>query len=393
MDTPPPQKLLTRDFTLAFLAQFAFAAIFQLLLPTLPIYLSRQGATEIEIGVLVGIFGFISVICRPFIGKALTKVSERTFMIVGSLLNGATSAAYLVIPIFWPLLILRLFQGIAFAFYHTSSITFIANISPVVQRARILGYFSLAMNVAAAVAPPLGMFIINRFSFTHLFLVCTAIAVCQLVLSQRLGTRRIVPPPDQPATDGFFLSREALAPSIINSLALFLWAALTAFFPLYAVGRGMTNPGLFFTTMAIMLILGRGLGGRILDTYSKEKILIPCLAACVLAMGLLAFSGTQFMFIVVAVIWGAGHAFLMPTLMAYTLERVASAGHAMGTFTAVSDLGLFLGPLTMGVLIHYTSYRAMFLCLALIGALNLAYFLVFVRKRAGRAPARASEGG
>lgn len=99
------------------------------------------------------------------------------------------------------------------------------------------------------------------------------------------------------------------------------------------------------------------------------------------------------MFIVVAVIWGAGHAFLMPTLMAYTLERVASAGHAMGTFTAVSDLGLFLGPLTMGVLIHYTSYQAMFLCLALIGTLNLVYFLVFVRKRNGRAAARAAHEG
>jgi len=50
----------------------------------------------------------------------------------------------------------------------------------------------------------------------------------------------------------------------------------------------------------------------------------------------------------------------------------------MGTFTAVADLGIFLGPLTMGIVIHFTSYPTMFLCLALIGVVNLGYFHFFV---------------
>ena len=74
----------------------------------------------------------------------------------------------------------------------------------------------------------------------------------------------------------------------------------------------MTNPGLFFTTVAVVLILGRALGGRILDLYSKEKIILPCMVTGFVAMFILAFSNNLPMFIIVAVIWVASlsYAFL-----------------------------------------------------------------------------------
>jgi MFS family permease len=180
----------------------------------------------------------------------------------------------------------------------------------------------------------------------------------------------------------FFLSRKALSPSIISSFSLFIWGALTAFFPLYAINHGVANPGLFFTTIAMTLMFGRALGGKILDLYSKERIILPCLIIYIISMVILAFSKTQPMFILVAVIWGMGQAFLMPTLMAYTLDRVGSSpGPAMGTFTAIADVGFTLGPVIMGIILHMTSYPIMFLCLALTGLINLNYFYFFMRKK------------
>ena len=87
------------------------------------------------------------------------------------------------------------------------------------------------------------------------------------------------------------------------------------------------------------------------------------------------------MFILVAVIWGVGNALLIPTLVAYALDRTGSPGPAMGTFTAISDLGMILGPVIMGIVIYSTSYPIMFLCLALTGVINLNYFYFFVRKK------------
>jgi MFS family permease len=198
----------------------------------------------------------------------------------------------------------------------------------------------------------------------------------------RLGRRQSFPSQDSTIKNGFFLDRKAIPSSTINALTLFMWGALAAFFPLYAISHGVTNPGLFFTTIAVMLLLGRVLGGETLDLYRKERIILFCLFTCVISMAILAFSKSLPLFILVAVIWGIGNAFLMPSLVPYTLDRASSSpGPVMGTFTAISDLGLSLGPVIMGIVLHSTNYPIMFFCLAFTGVINLGYFYFFVRKK------------
>jgi len=375
------QKILTRNFLLAFFAQFAFTSVFYILIPTLPIYLSRLGSTEAEIGVLIGIFFFSSLILKPFVGRSLLKIHEKNFMIAGTILFALTSAAYLLAPPFWPLLIVRVFQGIGYAFFLTASYTLVANISPEAHRGQSLSYFYLAFNISGALAPTLGMFVINHFSFTLLFSICSGLSLCSLFITIKLPWGRVAPLKDSSIENGFFLSRKALPPSILGFFPLFIWGALAAFFPLYAINQGVANPGLFFTTIAIMLILGRALGGRIFDLYSRERIILPCLITYIISMVILAFSKTLPMFILVAAIWGIGHAFLMPTLTVHALECAGSSlGPAMGTFQAITDLGISLGPVIMGMIIRTASYPIMFLCLALTGFINLNYFYFFVRK-------------
>ena len=376
------QKILNHNFVLVLFAQFNFSLVFQILIPTLPIYLSRLGSTEAEIGVLIGSFFFSSLILRPFIGRALTKIPEKTIMTIGAFLFALTSVAYLLVSPFWPFLIVRLFQGIGFAFFNTASITLIVNISPETHRGRSVTYSYLGMNLAGALGPSLGMVLINHFSFNFLFLVCLGLSLCSLFITYKLGRRQVAPLQDSFIEDGLFLSRKAIAPSIIGFFFLFILGALTTFFPLYAINHEVSNPGLFFTTIAIMLILCRVLGGKTLDLYSKERIILPCLFTCIISMIILAFSKSLPMFILVAVIWGIGHAFFIPTLVVYTLDRVGSSpGPVMGTLTAINDLGQSLGPVIMGIILHMTSYPIMFLCLALIGIVNLNYFYFFVRKK------------
>ena len=132
--------------------------------------------------------------------------------------------------------------------------------------------------------------------------------------------------------------------------------------------------------------LGRSLGGRILDLNAKkkEKIIFPCLTTYVIAMIVLAFSKTLSMFILVAVIWGLGNALLYPLLITIALDRGGSdRGPAMGTYTAIADLGTGLGPVLMGLVLNWTNYRVMFLCLAFVGAFNFLYFQYFIRRKGG----------
>ena len=379
------QKILTRNFVLCFFAQFTFAFVFHILIPTLPIYLSKLGSSEVEIGVLIGSLGFSSLVLRPFVGRALLKIPERHFMITGALIFALASIAYLLTSPFWPFLMVRIFQGIAMAFFYTAAVTLITNISPEGHRGQSLSYFYLAFNISFALAPALGMFLITQFSFPLLFLICLGLSLCSIFFSTQLGKRQIDPLEGVSNQVESFLSRKAIPPSIMAFFGNIIWGALTTFFPLYALNQGVTNPGFFFSAFAIILILGRVFGGKLVDLYSREKVILPCCTTYIISMAILAFSKTLPMFILVAVIWGIGNAFFWPTLLAYVLERAGSSrGPAIGTFTAIGDLGIFLGPVIMGIVLRFTNYPVMFLCLALIGIINLSYFFFFVRKKGRR---------
>jgi predicted MFS family arabinose efflux permease len=378
------QKIFTRDFVLSFFAQFAFSSVFFILIPTIPIYLSRLGSKEAEIGVLVGVFSVSSLFLRPFVGRALLKIPERSFMIAGALLYAFSSIAYLIAKPFWPLLIVRIFQGIGLALFATASFTLVTRISPEARRGQSIGYFYLAINIAFALAPSFGVAIVNLFDFPILFLVCTGLSLCSLFITLKLERTKIDSLEAQSIRNQPFVSREALPSSIMSFMGSMIWGALTAFFPLYALSHGVANPGLFFAALAITLIVARSLGGKILDIYAREKVILPCLLAQIIAMSILIFSTTLPMFILVAVIWGMGTAFFYPALVAYVIDLAGpSRGPAIGTYMALSDFGAGMGSVIMGIVLQLTNYPIMFLCLAFTGVINLLYFYFAVRKKGG----------
>lgn len=381
-----PNKILTRDFILSFFAQFTFSSVFSMMIPTIPIYLSTMEASESEIGVLVGSLSVSSLTLRPLVGKALLKIPEKNFMMAGALIFTLSSLAYLFALPFWPLFALRVFQGVGLAFFSTASFTLIANIVPEIHRGQTISYFYLSINFAFALAPYFGMLLINHFSFPSnfkiLFMVYTALSLSCFFISLQLKKSPWPSLTNPSPKSQSLLSREALRPSVVAFLVTVNWGALTAFFPLYALSQGVNNPGIFFGVFALTLILVRGLGGRILDFYEREKVILPCLFGIMVSTILLSFSTNLTMFILVAIIWGMGTAFLYPTLVAYTIDRAGSSrGPAMGTFTALTDLGAGTGSVIMGIILELTNYPFMFFCLTLTGILNLLYFFLAVRKK------------
>jgi len=369
------QRILTRDFLLNFLSQFAFSFVSFILIPTIPVYLSRFEAKAGEIGFLIGILSVFSLIPRPLIGRALVTVPERKFMMAGAILYILSSIAYLAAPPFWPFLAVRIMQGVGLAFFSTASVALIANSTSEHRRGQIISYYFLSYNFAFALAPYFGMLLINQFGFTVLFLVCTALSLCTLLITLKLKKIQGVPIESESIRNQPFLNRGVLPSAIMAFLLNVIWGSLGAFFPLYALRHGVSNPGIFFAFIAITLILGRSLGGRILDMYAREKVIIPCFIAIIISVVGLTFSTTLLMFILVAVVFGTGWAFLYPSLVVYAVESSGSArGPAMGTFTALADLGAGIGPMIMGLILEWTNYPVMFIFLALIGTVNFLYF-------------------
>jgi len=377
------RNILTRDFFLGFLALLGFSSSFCALLPTLPIFLSQLGSDEREIGVLIGVFGITGLISRLLVGGALTRYSERKVMMAGTIVFALTFLACAVLRPFWPFFAVRVFQGAAFACMDTAAFAYTINVIPSAYRGQGISYYLQAPNLSLAIMPSLATFLINRWSFTVLFLTCTVLSLGSFFFSWKMKERTVIAPERMSETNSTrFLDVKIIVPSISGFLQTFVWGSLIAFVPLYAVQCKIENPGHFFSAIAIMLIAGRTIGGRIVDTYRKDKIILTLICMFVITMMILSVSKTLPMQVLVGALWGIGVAFFVPASMAYSLEYAgSSSGTAVGTFRAFTDFGQAVGPVVAGIIIPLTGYRIIFLCLALICFINLVYFQFFVRRK------------
>jgi MFS family permease len=379
-DIQSARDLLTRDFLFIFLAYFLFSVAYGSLLPTLPLYFSQLSYKDTEIGILAGVFGVAAVALRPLAGGALHRYSAKLLIVSGSFLFGLTFLAFVFLgTAFWPLLVIRLVQGAAFALVSTASVAVVIDNSPVQLRGRSLGYFLLSANVAMAIAPSLSIFFINRFSFQALFLVLSALSFASLVAVARLKKIAVPAREQLPLNANVFLSRNAIPSGLASFGYHVVWGAVSTFFPLLAIEKGAVNPGLLFSAMAVAMIICRTLGSSILDRYDRHKLVMTFLTTSIGGLLLLSFSSTQTMFILAGVIFGISTAFLIPTFMAHAARGSGpSSGAAVGTFLGFCDLGLALGPVIMGAVANSIGYSMMFLCTALIACVNLLYAKFFL---------------
>jgi MFS family permease len=200
------RNLFTHDFIFGFLGYFALLFACFAFLPTLPVYLTRLGSNEGEIGVLVGIFGVSALVSRLLAGGMLTKYSEKSVLISAALLFAITFPVCIILRPFWPFFIVRLFQGVALACFDTAALALIIKVTPLTYRGRVLGYFMLAPGLATVMAPSFGMFLVNQFNFTIFFLFCMSMSLCALPLFCLLnGPEMVRPDIGSPTHNTFFL--------------------------------------------------------------------------------------------------------------------------------------------------------------------------------------------
>jgi predicted MFS family arabinose efflux permease len=382
-------KLFTRDFVLVFAAFFVFQAAYLALVPALPIYFTKLGSKESEVGVLIGIMGIAALVSRFIVGAILTRYSEKRVMLIGVTLSALALLASIVFRPFWPFFVVRVVQGIAFASAHTAAFTYAVKTISMAHRGQGLAYFTLSTFLAMAVAAPFGMFLVNCYNFTVFFLTFASLCVCSFLLLWIMKEQKTIGVLEQniQSHNTTLIEWKVVVPGISAFLQMFVYGALAAFFPLYALQCGVTNPGLFFTAIGVVTVASRAFGGRILDTYDKEKMIATLILIMMVAMVVISFSKNLPMFIFVGLLYGAGMAFFMPASMVHAFEYSGSSGGpAVATFNASFDLGVALGPAVMGLIVPLTGYPVMFLSLALICFINLCYFQFYVRKRRDVAP-------
>lgn len=159
-------KLWTRDFVLICLANLTIFMGFQMLLPTLPVYINFLGGDEAMAGLVIGIFTVSAVLIRPFAGMALDVYGRKIVYMLGLLVFLISTLAYNWAPTVLALLAIRFIHGFGWGAASTAGGTIAADLIPKKRLGEGMGYYGLASTLSMAVAPTAGLYIISIASFT-----------------------------------------------------------------------------------------------------------------------------------------------------------------------------------------------------------------------------------
>lgn len=372
------ERLWTKQFIQMTVGMLLLFTGFYLLLPTLPLFIKQLGGNESQVGLAAGIFTISAVIFRPIVGGLLDRFGRRPFIIWGMLFFAFSIYLYDWVGGILILMALRVLHGVSWAFSTTAVGTAITDIIPSDRRGEGMGWYGIAMTLAMAIGPMLGIWLIQNESYHVLFLFATSLSVAALLLLF------LVKIPFQPKTTSRrieFIEKSVLPVTVAIFFVAVAYGGITTFLPLFAVSIKV-NPGTFFLVYAVALTLIRPIAGKLSDQYGEATVIVPALVITIFALLVLSLSSGLFGVIISAVLYGTGFGAAQPALQAATLQiaNPDRKGVANASFMTAFDLGIGLGSIVLGWVSQYTGYEVLFTVSAVSVVLSLLIFIVFVRR-------------
>ncbi|KLU63208.1 purine efflux pump PbuE [Peptococcaceae bacterium CEB3] len=380
-----PEKLWTKNFVLIVLANFIIFFGFQMLMPTIPVYAEKLGGSQSEAGLVMGIFAISAVLIRPFAGRAIDIYGRKVVFLLGLAVFFVSVLAYNWLPTVLLLVLFRLIHGFGWGASSTAAGTIAADTIPRPRLTEGMGYYGIASDIAMALAPAYGLFLIGSYGFPVLFFSSGAATLLAIILACLIAYRGASR--TERAVKTAFFEKAAFRPSLLMFFVTMTFGAIVSFLALYASHLGIPNIGIFFTFYALALMLSRPLFGRLADRRGFDIVLVPGMLAILMAMFLLyraqVSSQPLTILLVAAVVYGFGFGAVQPSLQAMAVLNVPfnRRGAANGTFYSAFDLGIGLGSGIWGVVADVWGFSAMYLGATVPALLALLFYLFLGRRK------------
>lgn len=376
-------QLWTRDFILLTLANLFVGISTYLLLPTLPIFAVKfLSADKSQIGYIMGIYSIASFIVRPLSGYIVDYMGQRqVYLYALGLLVMIMTSYHLAVGL-TVLLFIRLLHGFIWSTISTGGSTIVANILPPKRMGEGIGYYGLALSIAMAAGPAIGIWLMGDSNYDRLF-NCTAIlalAAFFIACPVKYPTRMAVQKRSLD-WDSFFEPR-LLSLGLVLLVISMDYGGVVSFIAIYALEIGIMNAGLFFLVFSIFVGLSRTRSGRLLDINGPTRVIAYGFASLIAAFVLLAVFRNPVGFLISAAFMGLGFGIFLTSLqaMAFNMIEPHRRGVASSMVMSAVDLGQSSGVVVLGWLADITSLRTMYLVSAFILIIPLILFFRYAMK-------------
>lgn len=376
----PAAKLWTRDLVLIILVNLCVFTNHIMSLSTFPFYIQSLGGSEAIAGICAAAFAFVAVIIRPFVGWWLDNGVRKVALVVGLLLLGAAPLGYVFVPVLSMSIAFRMLHGIGLSFSNSTTATVASDVICRPRFAEGMGYFGMATALASAIAPALGLSLMEGFGFGTLYAVAAGIAGIGLVLFAFVRTRK-VNVPKKKLDLRTIINRDSLPATATMLVFMLTFGALENFVAIFAAENSLPSGSIYFIVMSVMLLVVRVTLGKLVDQRGEAIFVYTCNAAMLVAFLLLALVPNTATYILSAALAGYAFGGLEPSLqsMAVHTSTDETRGSANSTFLCGYDIGYGLGGGLAGSLITAMGYSSMWMIVSLACVASVLIYVAWVR--------------
>ena len=379
------RPIFTHSFISVMLINFFIFFSFQMIFPTLPLYIHELGGSDSVVGLIMGVFTVTSLISRPFAGFALDKFGRRKVFLLGLVVLCIGAFSYSLVRVLALIAAIRLVHGIGWGIAGTSNATIAADLLPKERLGEGIGYFALSNSLSMAIAPAAGLYIAHLYGFSDTFKFAGVLVIASILLALVIKYKAYKPKAVS-IQEGLY-EHSAFGPTFLVFCISVTFSGIASFLPLYAASEQIEDIGWFFTCYAAAIFFSRLIIGKVVDRRGYSVVLIPGFFALMISLLLISQARSLEMLLVAAAVFGLGFGAAQMTLQTMVVKgvRPTRLGAANATFYSGIDLGNGLGALTLGALAELVGYSKMFLCSSLIILAALLVYTFYLRHRIKKA--------
>ena len=338
---------------------------FGIVIPILPLYSQRFGASPVVIGCLLSAYSLMQALCAPGWGRLSDRIGRRPVLFI-SLLGSAAGFWLMGIAHSLPLLFAaRIIDGITGGNISTAQ-AYIADITPPKDRSRGMGLIGVAFGLGFVFGPAIGG-LLSHVSLAAPFLFASILAAANALaiygfLPESLPVERRRQVREQPSFPALF--REVrqrpigviLSTYFFTTLSFSLLTATYALFTEHRLGYTASQNGYLFAGQGLVgAIIQGGLLGWLVKAFGDKKLVIVGTATLALSLFLLPMSTTTTVLLLVTTGVAIGHSLVLAPLngLASKSAHETAQGRILGLMQSVSSVARVVGPVLGGWLLNY----------------------------------------
>jgi DHA1 family tetracycline resistance protein-like MFS transporter len=367
---------------------------FGIVLPILPFYAQRYGATPVQIGAIIAAFSLMQFLFTPVWGRVSDRVGRRPVILVSLFGSVASYLLFARAESVLALLASRMLAGVAGANLAAAQ-AYIADVTTPETRARGMGWISAAFGLGYMLGPPIAAVTSIRWGVHAPGYVAAGLAFINLVLA-RLWLPEAVPTADKSLMRRTFdprvlhrvLKRPVLGGVTITMTAVaFATSGVTAMLALYLQARFSFDETLTawvfsligLTSSAIQL----GLVHTLVVRFGEKRLSIVGIAVLAVSLLAIAVAPTPGALRLVLVVYAVGFAVIGPSALSL-VSRAATEGEqgmVIGVVQSMGALARVFGPMAAGIALGRLGPGAPMVAGSIVCALASVYMWHHLRPR------------